>query len=210
MRILVACEFSGTVRDAFSRRGHDAWSCDLLPSETPGKHYQGDVFDIIENGWDLLIAHPPCTHLCVSGSQWFYLKKQEQKEALKFVLDLMNAPIARIAIENPVSILSKKIKKPTQIIQPWWFGDPFVKTTCLWLKQLPKLKKTNVVDVPKENKEYIHNMPRTKYRWKKRAKTFHGIAEAMADQWGILPLDSFHRKEFFPNLPSNLVGVSHD
>lgn len=136
MRVLVACEYSGTVRDAFRARGHDAMSCDLLPTDVPGPHYQGDVRDVLGDGWDLMIAHPPCTHLAASGARWFHLKQQEQAEALEFVRLLMNAPIPRIAVENPVSVISSRIRKPDQIIQPWMFGHGETKATCLWLKGL--------------------------------------------------------------------------
>ncbi len=181
MRVLIACEFSGIVRDAFIRRGHDAMSCDLLPSESPGPHYQGDVRDIINDGFDLLIGHPPCTHLAVSGARWFKDKVEEQKEALEFVRFLMNAPIDKICIENPISIISSRIRKPDQIIQPWMFGHGETKATCLWLKNLPKLNPTNIVD-GRENR--IHKMAPSPDRWKNRSRTFQGIAEAMSEQWG--------------------------
>lgn len=183
MRVLVACEFSGTVRDAFARRGHHAVSCDLLSPETDGLHYQGDVRDILADDWDMMIAHPPCTHLAVSGARWFKDKQQEQAEALAFVRALMAAPIERIAIENPVSVISSKIRKPDQIIQPWQFGHGETKATCLWLKNLPKLKPTNVVD---GREARIHKMSPGPNRWKERSKTYQGIADAMADQWGQL------------------------
>lgn len=181
MRVLVACEFSGVVRDAFIRAGHDAVSCDLLPTEQPGPHYQGDVMDIIDAGFDLMIAHPPCTHLAVSGARWFHLKQREQADALRFVRDLMDAPIPRIAIENPVSIISSRIRKPDQIIQPWQFGHGETKKTCLWLKGLPPLVPTDVVD---GREARVHKMPPSPDRWKKRSTTYKGIAEAMAMQWG--------------------------
>lgn len=145
MKVLVACEFSGIVREAFRAVGCDAWSCDLLPSEIPGNHIQGDVLSIIHDGWDLMIAHPPCTHLAVSGARWFGAKKAEQADALEFVRLLMAAPIEHIAVENPISIISSRIRKPDQIIQPWQFGHGETKTTCLWLKNLPLLKPTDVV-----------------------------------------------------------------
>ena len=147
MRVLVACEFSGRVRDAFIRHGHDAVSCDLLPSETEGPHYQGDVRDILNNGWDLMVAHPPCTDLAVSGARWFADKRADgrQQAALDFVRLLMDAPIPRIAVENPVSIISSAIRKPDQVVQPWQFGEGETKATCLWLKDLPKLTATDVV-----------------------------------------------------------------
>lgn len=191
MRVLIACEYSGSVRDAFLARGHDAMSCDLLPTDVPGPHYCGDVRDIIGDGWDLMIAHPPCTHLAVSGARWFHLKQQEQQDALDFVRFLMNAPIPKIAIENPVSIISSRIRKPDQIIQPWQFGHEATKTTCLWLKNLPPLIHTNVVGrgerhVTKSGRSLPkwYNLPPSEDRWKIRSATFPGIAEAMADQWG--------------------------
>lgn len=182
-RVLVACEYSGRVRDAFAALGHDAWSCDLLPSEAPGYHHQGDVRDILGDGWDLLIAHPPCTHLAVSGARWFGEKRQEQAEALAFVSELANAPIPRICIENPVSVISSKLGKPTQTIQPWQFGHGETKATCLWLYWLPPLQPTNVVP---GREARVHRMPPGPDRWKERSRTFEGIAKAMADQWGPL------------------------
>jgi len=193
MKVLVACEYSGAVRDAFRARGHDAMSCDLLMSETEGPHYQGDVRDVLGNGWDLMVAHPPCTHLAVSGARWFKDKKIEQQEALEFVQMLMDAPIERIAIENPVSVISSRIRKPDQIIQPWQFGHEATKTTCLWLKNLPPLTPTKVVGkgarhVTKSGKSLPewYNLPPSEDRWKIRSATFQGIAQAMADQWGAL------------------------
>lgn len=182
-KVLVACEFSGTVRDAFIARGIPAISCDLFPTEAPGPHYQGDVMDIIGEGFDLMVAHPPCTHLAVSGSRWFKNKKQEQGEALDFVRRLLEAAIPRIALENPVSIISTNVRKPDQIIQPWQFGHGETKTTCLWLKNLPPLAATNLVN---GREARIHKMPPSKDRWKLRSKTYQGIADAMADQWGRL------------------------
>lgn len=181
MRVLVACEYSGTVRDAFIKMGHEAMSCDILPTEIPGPHYQGDVRDILGDGWDLMVAHPPCTHLAVSGARWFHLKQAEQAEALDFVRLLLNAPIERIALENPVSIISSRIRKPDQVIQPWQFGHGETKATCLWLKGLPKLMPTDIVS-GRENR--IHKMPPSTDRWKKRSTTYAGIAKAMAEQWG--------------------------
>ena len=148
MRVLVACEFSGIVRDAFARQGHSAMSCDFLPSEAPGEHYVGDVRDVLSDGWDLMVAHPPCTHLAVSGARWFKDKKEEQAEALAFVRVLLDAPIERIALENPVSIISSRIRKPDQIIQPWMFGHDEAKKTCLWLQGLPLLRATRNVIRP--------------------------------------------------------------
>ena len=182
MKVLVACEFSGTVRDAFARRGHDAWSCDVLPTEKPGQHYQCDVREVIGLGWDLMVAHPPCTHLAVSGARWFKEKLMEQAEALEFVRTLMDAPIASICIENPISIISSRIRKPDQIIQPWQFGHGETKATCLWLKNLPKLTPTKIVE-GREAK--VHRMPPGPDRWRERSRTYQGIADAMAEQWGI-------------------------
>lgn len=180
MRVLVACEYSGRVRDAFIRHGHDAMSCDLLPTESPGPHYLGDVRDVIGRGWDLMIAHPPCTHLAVSGARWFKEKAAEQAEALAFVRFLLDAPIQKIALENPVSIISSHIRKPDQTIQPWQFGHGETKATCLWLKGLPKLRPTNIVE---GREARVHRMPPGPDRWKERSRTFEGVAEAMADQW---------------------------
>jgi len=185
MKILVACEYSGKVRDAMRRRGHEAVSCDLLPTDTPGPHYQGDVFDIIDDKWDMMIAFPPCTHLAVSGARWFEQKQKQQKAALQFVKDLMNAPIKHIAIENPISIISSHIKKPSQVIQPWMFGHGETKATCLWLKNLPLLRPTNIVE---GREQRIWKLPPSEYRWKIRSQTYTGIAEAMAEQWGAKPL----------------------
>lgn len=176
----MACEYSGRVRDAFIRNGCDAISCDLLPTDQPGPHYQGDVFDIINDGWDLMVAHPPCTHLAVSGARWFHKKRQEQEEALDFVRRLMSAPIEQIAIENPVSVISSLIRKPDQIIHPWMFGHGETKATCLWLKNLPPLQPTDVVP-GRENK--VHRMPPSEHRWKLRSLTYQGIADAMGNQW---------------------------
>jgi len=181
MRILIACEYSGTVRDAFRARGHDAMSCDLLPTERPGPHYRGDVFDIIGDGWDMMIAHPPCTHLAVSGARWWKDKREQQAEALGFVRALMAAPIPRIAIENPISIISTAIRKPDQIVQPWQFGHGETKATCLWLQGLPKLVPTAIVD---GREARIHKMSPSPDRWKERSRTYQGIADAMAAQWG--------------------------
>ncbi len=200
MRVLVACEFSGIVRDAFIARGHDAWSCDLLPSERLGPHIQQDAIVAAYGGkdgrvpvadwvprdtlqWDLMIAHPPCTHLAVSGARWFKKKQEEQRAALQFVYALMHAPIPRILIENPISIISSRIRKPDQIIQPWQFGHGETKATCLWLKNLPKLVPTNIVD---GREARIHQMAPGPNRAKDRSRTYQGIADAMADQWNNL------------------------
>lgn len=183
MRVLVACEYSGVVRDAFRARGHDAMSCDLLPTDVPGPHYMGDVFDVIRDGWDLMVAHPPCTDLAVSGARWFPAKRADgrQGRALDFVRALLDAPIARIALENPVSIISSEVRKPDQVIQPWMFGHGEVKATCLWLKGLPKLVPTDVVD---GRQPRVHMMAPGPHRWKERSRTLEGIARAMAEQWG--------------------------
>ena len=181
MKVLIACEFSGVVRRAFRERGHDAWSCDLLPAEDGGPHIPGDVGDVLDHGWDLMVAHPPCTHLAVSGARWFAEKRAEQEEALSFVARLLAAPVPRIALENPVSIISSRIRKPDQIVQPWMFGHGEVKATCLWLKGLPKLEPTNIVDGRTPRVHYASPGPD---RWKERSRTMAGIAQAMADQWG--------------------------
>ena len=194
MRVIVGCEYSGVVRDAFIAEGHTAVSVDLLPGEKPGPHYMEDLLKFCrrnKDNYDMLIAHPPCTHLAVSGARWFKDKKEQQEEALQFVRDIMDLPFNYIAIENPVSIISSRIRKPDQIIQPWMFGDEFQKTTCLWLKNLPKLEPTNIVGkgdfhVTKSGKrlpKWYHDS------WgdgKARSKTFEGIAKAMAQQWGKL------------------------
>ena len=217
MKVLVACEYSGRVRDAFIARGHDAISCDLLPTDVPGPHYQGDVMDIIGDGFDLMIAHPPCTYLAVSGMHWTtrgMRDPQLTEDALDFVRRLMAAPIPRIAIENPVSVISSRIRKPDQIIQPWMFGDDASKSTCLWLKGLPQLAPTTIVQgalrccgivVPNDDKYACPNCNGTKKakrtyanqtpsgqnklgpsadRWKERSRTYQGIATAFAEQWG--------------------------
>jgi site-specific DNA-cytosine methylase len=181
MRVLVACEYSGTVRDAFIAQGHNAMSCDLLPSETPGPHYQGDVRDILNDEWDLMIAHPPCTHLAVSGARWWADKQQEQQEALDFIRALMAVNIPRWAIENPVSLISSALRPPDQIIQPWQYGHGETKTTCLWTRGLPALRPTTIVP---GREARIHRMPPSEDRWKERSRTYPGIAHAMATQWG--------------------------
>lgn len=199
MRVLVACEFSGTVRDAFRDRGHDAWSCDLLPTERPGQHIEGDVIEILGERWDLMIAHPPCTHLASSGARYWKEKKADgrQRAGIEFFLKLYNSGIEKVAIENPVGIMSTVWRKSDQIIQPYQFGDPYRKTTCLWLKSLPILKPTSVVK-PKAswssgsyrggpNKDGIRKqstLPVIHRDAKKRSLFFPGIAEAMAKQWG--------------------------
>jgi hypothetical protein len=192
VRVLVACEFSGIVRDAFIEKGHDAWSCDLLPTERPGPHIQDDVLNHVGWNWDLMIAHPPCTHLAVSGARWFKDKKYEQEKALEFVASLLDAPIWRICLENPVSIISTRIRKPDQTIQPWMFGHGETKRTCLWLKNLPCLRPTHrngdmfASEEPEGREQRVFKMPPSPDRWKERSRTFPGVARAMADQWGAL------------------------
>jgi site-specific DNA-cytosine methylase len=191
VRVIIGCEYSGVVREAFRARGHDAWSCDLLPSEVHGNHYQCDIFGVINRGWDLGIFHPPCTDLAVSGARHFAAKKADgrQDAALDFVRRLLSLKIPKIALENPVSIISSHIRKPDQIIQPWQFGHPEQKATCLWLKGLPLLKPTNnvydlMMTLPARERERVHRMPPGPDRWKERSRTFQGIATAMAEQWG--------------------------
>ena len=193
MRVLVACEYSGAVRDAFIKLGHDAVSCDLLPTDVPGPHHQGSVLDILDDGWDMMIAFPPCTHLAVSGARWFAAKRADgrQQQGIDFFMALANANIPKIAIENPVGIMSTEWRKPDQIVQPWQYGHEATKTTCLWLKGLPELTPTNVVGkgarhVTKSGRSLPewYNLPPSEDRWKIRSKTFQGIADAMADQWG--------------------------
>jgi len=214
LRVLVACEFSGVVRDAFAARGHEAWSSDLLPSETPGQHYQGDVRDILNDHWDLLIAHPPCTHLAVSGARWFKEKQSEQIDAILFFMQFAISNAERYCIENPISIMSSRWRKPDQIIQPYMFGEDASKKTCLWLKGLPNLQATGFVEprlvccgeiVPNNDKygcPYCCGNKIAKPRWSNqcnsgqnkispsqnraanRSKTYPGIANAMAEQWG--------------------------
>ena len=186
MKILVACEFSGTVRDAFAKKGHYAMSCDFLDTESEGNHYKGDVQDILYNGWDMLIAFPPCTYLAVSGARWFKDRQKEQEEALDFVRLLLNAPIDKIALENPVGVISTRIRKPEQIIQPWQFGHDASKKTCLWLKNLPLLVPTEII----KKDRYANQTPSgqnklgpSKDRGKLRSITYQGIADAMVEQW---------------------------
>jgi len=193
MRVLIACEMSGRVRDAFKALGHDAWSCDILPTEVAGNHIQGDVLKVINQDWDLMIAHPPCTHLAVSGAKHFWKKEKEQEEALEFVRYLMNAPIPRIVIENPVSVISSRIRKPDQIIQPWMFGDEYQKTTCLWLKNVPPLQPTKIVG---KGEFVVTPSGKRLPKWysdnksaKNRSMTFPGIAAAMADQWSKIVVE---------------------
>ena len=188
MKVLVACEYSGKTRDSFIRNGNDAISCDFLPTESPGKHYQGDVRDIINDGFDLMVAHPSCQHLAVSGAKHFYRKEKEQKEALNFVRMLMDCNIPRWCIENPISVISSAIRPPDQIIQPYEYGDSFQKSTCLWLKNLPKLRPTKIVD---KGEFYISPSGKKLPKWysdtknpKKRSLSFNGITEAFGDQWG--------------------------
>ena len=194
MRVLVACEFSGIVRDAFIKKGHDAMSCDMLPTEAEGPHYEGDVRNVLDDGWDMMIAHPPCTHLAVSGARWFKDKEMEQWEALNFVRLLLDAPIDKIALENPVGVISTKIRKPDQIIQPYEYGHPTSKRTCLWLRGLPRLEPTNIVEPNliryKKKDGTGHTTFSADYgvgfkteHGKRRSGFFEGIAKAMAEQW---------------------------
>ena len=187
MKVLVACEFSGIVREAFTSAGHYAVSCDLLPTEIEGNHYQGDVMDIINEDWDLMIAHPPCTYLAVSGARWWAGRQQEQNDAIEFVRQLMSAPIKRIAIENPIGKLSTAIRKPDQIIQPWQFGEDASKKTCLWLKNLPLLMPTKIIIKKRyanQTPSGQNNLAPSLNRAKIRSITYSGIAVAMAEQWG--------------------------
>ena len=184
LKVLIACEFSGVVRNAFRALGHDAWSCDILPAEDGSPYHMQSMMSAValaKQPWDLMIAHPPCTHLAVSGARWFKEKQKEQADALEFVRFLMDMPIPKICIENPISIISSRIRKPDQIIQPWQFGHGETKATCLWLKGLPLLVPTNIV-AGRENR--IHRMPPSPDRWKNRSRTYQGLADAMASQWG--------------------------
>ena len=193
MRVLVACEYSGTVRDAFRARGHDAMSCDLLPTDRTGPHHQGDVLDVIGDGWDLMVAHPPCTYLASSGLHWNKRRPERAAltdKALAFVMALASAPIQRIAIENPIGALSSRWRKPDQIIQPWMFGEDASKATCLWLQGLPALRPTDVLPGgPKARRANQtasgqNRLGPSPDRWKIRSTTYQGIADAMAEQWG--------------------------
>jgi site-specific DNA-cytosine methylase len=185
MNVLIACEFSGVVRRAFRERGHNAWSCDLMEADDHSEyHHACDVRTLLRyQRWDLMIAHPPCTHLSVSWARWFKGKETEQAYALAFVRDLLAAPVPRIAVENPISIISSKIRKPDQIIQPWQFGHGEIKATCFWLKGLPRLKPTDIVT---GRVARVHRESPSPDRWKKRSRTYEGIASAMAEQWGEL------------------------
>lgn len=195
MKVLIACEYSGIVREAFAAKGHDAWSCDFLPTDVPGNHYQGDVMDIINDGWDIMIAHPPCTYLANSGVCWLYRQEgrwNKMREGAKFFRELLTANIPKIAVENPVmhKYATKIIgRKQNQTIQPYEFGHPESKRTCLWLIGLPMLKgtknvKDNMLKLPKREQQRIHYLPPSKDRWKLRSTTYQGIADAMAEQWG--------------------------
>ena len=183
MSVLIGCEFSGVVREAFRARGIDAVSCDLLPSEIPGSHIQDDILKHMGDGWDGFIGHPPCTHTAVSGARWFKDKLPEQKKAIEFFMALWNSPIPRVALEQPVSIMSTVFRPPDQIIQPWMFGDAETKATCLWIRGWPILRPTNIVPEA-ERKHSVWLTPPGPDRWRIRSKTFEGIANAMADQWG--------------------------
>ena len=199
MKILVACEFSGTVRDAFARFGHDAWSCDILPSDRGGQHLQDDALRVAYNGrWDLMVAHPPCTYLTVAANKWmrpefaqrFPNRAQHREDAIEFFMALMNAPVKQIAVENPIGVISSRYRKPDQVVQPWMFGHGETKATCLWLKGLPRLIPTHIdgdmfaPETPVEREQRLHNLPPSPTRWMERSKTFQGIADAMATQWG--------------------------
>ncbi len=212
MKILVGCEFTGIVRDAFKKIGHDAWSCDLLPTEIPGQHIQDDVLKHLNEGWDMMVAHPPCTYLAVSGMNWYYHpedrqlpkeqrrphplypnRRDDQKKAIEFFMALINAPIDKIVLENPIGIMSTKYRKPDQIIHPYMFGHEASKPTCLWLKGLPTLIPTNIVSKGefktcksgKRGAAWNWWLPRTSDRWKVRSRTFQGIADAMSNQWNF-------------------------
>ena len=190
MRVLVACEYSGTVRDAFRKLGWYAISCDLLPTDVPGEHHQGDVRELLAQSWDIIIAFPPCTYLCSSGMHWTtrgLRDPQHTEDALAFVREFMDCDCPRVAIENPIGAISTRIRKPDQIIQPWQFGHPETKATCLWLKGLPKLIPTDIVD---GREQRIWKMPPGPDRWKLRSKTYQGIADAMAAQWSEFVLSS--------------------
>ena len=199
MMVLVACEFSGTVRDAFAARGHDAWSCDLLPSDKPGKHFQGDIREfVLGREFDLMIAHPPCTFLTVAANKWmkpeyeskYPTRQQDREDAIAFFMWLWNLPIEKICIENPIGVMSTRFRKPDQVVQPWMFGHPETKATCFWLKGLPKLIPTHMKSdmfadkEPEGREQRLHKLPPGPDRWKERSKTFQGIANAFADQWG--------------------------
>lgn len=195
MRVLVACEYSGRVRDAFIALGHEAMSCDLLPTDAPGPHYEGDVRDVLDYPWDLMIAHPPCTDLAVSGAAWFAKKRLvgAQQASASFFKMLAKADIPRIAIENPVCVMSSLWRKPDQVIQPWMFGHMEQKATCLWLKGLPTLTPTNdvkeeMMKLPRNQRERLHFLPPSEDRWKLRSETYMGIAQAMANQWGCVSI----------------------
>ncbi len=196
VKVLVACEFSGIVRDAFIRGGHEAMSCDLLETESPGPHYKGDVLDVLDGGWDLMIGHPPCTFLTVSANKWmahpkFPNRAQDREKAIEFFMALYNAPIPKVAVENPIGVMSSSFRKPDCIVQPWMFGHGETKATCFWLRNLPPLVPTHINNgdlltqkAPPEREQRLHKLPPSKDRWKERSRTYPGIAQAMADQWG--------------------------
>lgn len=193
MRVLIACEFSGIVREAFIAQGHDAWSCDIRQTEINGPHIQGDILNVLDDGWDLMIAHPPCTHLTISAAHLFKHRLHEQDEALDFVQELLDADIPMVALENPIGVISTRIRKPDQIIQPWQFRHGETKATCLWLKNLPCLYFTDIVDG--RDQRILGEAP-NKYRWKNRSRTLQGIAKAMATQWGKLkPIPRPNKKD---------------
>lgn len=216
LNILVACEFSGRIREAFKAKGHNAWSCDLLPSETEGQHIQGDVLKFLEGGWDMMVAFPPCTYLTTAGNIWFTPRYKDRfperlsqrQDAISFFMTLVNARIPRIAIENPVSVMSTEYRKPDQIINPFQFGDPTAKRTCLWLKNLPKLISTHIVEpeyqVFKNGKRqgvgyFLATRLDAEERMKARSRTFNGVALAMADQWNIDPLQNVPALVYLPH-----------
>jgi hypothetical protein len=186
-RVLIACEFSGIVRQAFAAQGHDAWSCDLVPSEQPGQHIQADVLTILDDGWDVMIAFPPCRYLANSGARWWATRQQEQEAALAFVRQLLEAPIPRLALENPEGRIGSAIRTHDQLIHPWEYGEPYEKKTCLWLKNLPYLQPTKLMA---ERRQACWRMGQTKTRSQDRARTYPGIAQAMSLQWGNLPCRS--------------------
>lgn len=189
MKVLVACEFSGIVRNAFTARGHDAWSCDIIPTEKPGQHIQGDVLEILDDGWDMVIAHPPCTYLCRHRSRWNKPEDTATREKAKiFFMQLLESDVEKVCVENPVPLKKSNLPKYSQIIQPWQFGHDYSKRTCLWLKELPKLEPTNIVELtyyttPKGRK-FTRGWYFTPRNSKDRSRTFPGIANAMAEQWG--------------------------
>lgn len=188
MRVLIACEFSGVVREAFRAKGHDAWSCDLLDTDIPGQHIQGDVLKILDDGWDLMIAHPPCKYICNGGNNWLNRRpdldwRGNREKSAEFFMEFVNAPIDKIAVENPIGCMSSKYRKPNQIIRPFMFGHPYNKDVCLWLKGLPNLQPTRIIDPPYKKLDFWSDKRNPNGRSLKSI-TFQGIADAMAEQWG--------------------------